>query len=91
MINGSELPKFSRSSIWRNGWFWVVVEEWGRDPVASGIARSPEEALKEAVLQCGQLIQRYATLAKSHWAKQRAIKRHQSVASAEGGNSAGRT
>jgi hypothetical protein len=79
----TEVPKhrmFSRSSIGRNRWFWVVIEDWLSDPIASGIARSPEVALAEAERQYGPVAQRNATLAKSHWAKQRAMERQRSVA-----------
>jgi len=78
-----DVPKhrmFSRSSIGRNRWFWVVIEDWLSDPIASGIARSPEDALVDAERQCGPVAQKNATLAKSHWSKQRAMERQRSVA-----------
>jgi hypothetical protein len=80
MINTSTLPKFSRSAIGRNRWFWVVIEKWGSDPVASGIARSPEEALKEAERQCGPVSQTSGTLSKGCWRQQRAEARQRAVA-----------
>jgi hypothetical protein len=75
--------KFSRSSIGRNRWFWVVIEDWGCDPVAKGIACPPEDALKEAELQCGPVVQTNATLAKSHWSKQRAEARQKAVSNSD--------
>jgi hypothetical protein len=80
MIAEPACKLFSRSSIGRNRWFWVVLEDWVSDPIDKGIARSPEEALKAAELRCGPVVQRNATLAKGCWTKQRAIKRQRSIA-----------
>ena len=76
----SKPPMFSRTSIGRNRWFWVVLEEWGCDPIAKGIARSPEDARAEAERQYGTVSQQHATLAKVHWDKQRAMARQRTVA-----------
>jgi hypothetical protein len=83
MIDVPKRRLFSRSSIGRNRWFWVVIEDWLSDPITSGIARSPEDALAEAERQYGPVAQRNATLAKSHWAKQRAMERQRSVANGD--------
>jgi hypothetical protein len=83
MIDEPARQLFSRSSIGRNRLFWVVVEDWGSDPIVHRIARSPEEALAEAERQCGPVIQRNATLAKGCWTKQRAINRQRSVANSD--------
>ncbi len=80
MISATRLPLFSRTSIGRNRWFWVIIEEWGCDPVAQGIADSPEEALAKAERHFGNLSQEHATLAKAHWDKQRAMERQRSAA-----------
>jgi hypothetical protein len=79
MMDETKCRLYSRSSIGRNRWFWVVVEDWLSDPITKGIARSPEEALAVAECQGGPVVQRNATLAKSHWAKQRAMERQRSV------------
>ena len=76
----SKPPMFSRTSIGRNRWFWVVLEEWGCDPIAKGIARSPEDARADAERQRGPVSQKHATLAKVHWEKQRAMERQRSAA-----------
>jgi DnaJ domain len=83
MISRSELPNFSRSSIGRNRWFWVVTEDWVSDPIAHGIARTPEEAQKEAELRCGPVSQTSATHAKGFWRRQRAEARQQAVANSD--------
>jgi hypothetical protein len=83
MIDEPTRKLFARTSIGRNRWFWVVLEDWLSDPINNGIARSPEEALADAELRCGPVVQRNATLAKSHWAKQRAMERQRSVANGD--------
>ncbi len=58
----------------------VVLEEWGCDPIAKGIARSPEDARAEAERQYSTVSQQHATLAKVHWDKQRAMARQRTLA-----------
>src|SRR5437879_5492024 len=80
MIDTNQTPMFSRSSIGRNRWYWIVFEDWGCDPIAQGIARSPEDALAEAVRRCGPVDRMAATHAKGRWKRQRVLARQQAVA-----------
>ncbi len=80
MVDTPKPSLFSRTSIGRYRWFWVVIEEWGCDPVAKGIAHSTEEALADAERHFGNISQEHATLAKAHWEKQRAMERQRAVA-----------
>ncbi len=71
-------PLFSRCAVGRNRWFWVVAE-FLQDPTASGIASSPEEALKEAEKQAGPVRIDGTSKAKYEWKKRRALVRSQRV------------
>ncbi|ODU02206.1 MAG: hypothetical protein ABS79_00765 [Planctomycetes bacterium SCN 63-9] len=83
MTDPLKSKKFSRTSIGRNRWFWIVIEDWFEEPIAQGISRTTTEAWETAARQCGELSQATATLAKSYWVKQRAIRRQQASAKGE--------
>lgn len=73
-------PLYSRCTIGKNRWFWIVIEDWCGDPIAQGIAQSPDDALAQAEQRLGSLRHMHATHAKAHWEKQRAIERQQTAA-----------
>ena len=71
---------YSRCTIGKNRWFWIVIEDLCGEPIAQGISRSSDDALAEAEQRCGSLRQVHATSAKAHWEKQRAMIRQQTTA-----------
>lgn len=72
-------PMFSRTSVGKNRWFWVVKNDYLEDPVASGVSCSPELARAEVEARFGRVKQVAATTANHHWRKQRAVARQQSA------------
>jgi hypothetical protein len=71
---------FSRTPIGTSRWFWVVLLDWCSEPVAQGIAPSPEQALADAQRQCGDVQQVHATTAQAYRRKVRALRRQQAAA-----------
>ena len=56
------------------------MEDWCCEPIATGIAGSPDAAVAEVEQRFGSLRQMHATSAKAHWEKQRAMIRQQTTA-----------
>lgn len=69
--------EFSRHSIGKNRWFWVVAKSF-EESIASGISTSPDEAMAEAMKLGVPLCGNGNWLAKTIWQKRRAILRSQS-------------
>jgi hypothetical protein len=81
------LPLFSRCKIGPEKWLWVVYESWNfweSDPVAQGIAATPELAHEEACRRVGDVAQTQNSMAEFFRTKQAATKRSQKAASTSG-------
>jgi hypothetical protein len=69
-------PCFSRHNIGKNRWYWVVGR-FMEEPDSVGIAECPEVALEQAERKVGPVRHVGNWMARSQWAKQRAIQRSQ--------------
>jgi hypothetical protein len=78
-----DCPRFSRCKIGKNKWLWVVYQgnSWfsDDDPLAHGIADSPEAALSDAEAACGPVSHSWNSLADTFRKKQAALKRKNKV------------
>lgn len=73
-------PSFSRSKVGKDKWLWVVHQNrcyWESDPIAHGIAASPELAQAEAQRQVGEVAVTSNDMSEFFRSKQAASKRSQ--------------
>lgn len=77
-------PAFSRCKVGKNKWLWVVFQSrvgYDDEPLAQGIAESPQAALDDAELICGPVQPASNGMAEMFRTKQVAMKRRASSAS----------
>lgn len=77
-------PIYSRCSIGKNRWQWVVMQDLCDEPIAVGIAESPEAARQEAEQRCGSLRDTGNWAAEAYRKKQLAIHRSQKTSTQAG-------